>query len=60
VAPGATTRLSLAMQGPAWEDEKLIPVNESSQMITGILVFQTGDGKKVLTEVEANLQPLLR
>jgi methane/ammonia monooxygenase subunit B len=60
VAPGATTKLSLAMQGPAWEDEKLIPVNESSQMITGILVFQTGDGKKVLTEVEANLQPLLR
>jgi hypothetical protein len=48
------------MPGPAWEDEKLIPVNESSQMITGILVFQTGDGKKVLTEVEANLQPLLR
>jgi methane/ammonia monooxygenase subunit B len=60
VAPGATTRLSLAMQGPGWEDEKLIPVNESSQMITGILVFQTGDGKKVLTEVEANLQPILR
>jgi methane/ammonia monooxygenase subunit B len=60
VAPGATTKLSLAMPGPAWEDEKLIPVNESSQMITGILVFQTGDGKKVLTEVEANLQPLLR
>ena len=60
VAPGATTKLSLAMQSPAWEDEKLIPVNESSQMITGILVFQTGDGKKVLTEVEANLQPLLR
>jgi methane/ammonia monooxygenase subunit B len=60
VAPGATTKLSLAMQSPAWEDEKLIPVNESSQMITGILVFQTGDGKKVLTEVEANLQPILR
>jgi methane/ammonia monooxygenase subunit B len=60
VAPGATTKLSLAMQGPGWEDEKLIPVNESSQMITGILVFQTGDGKKVLTEVEANLQPILR
>jgi methane/ammonia monooxygenase subunit B len=60
VAPGATTKLSLAMQSPAWEDEKLIPVNESSQMITGLLVFQTGDGKKVLTEVEANLQPILR
>jgi methane/ammonia monooxygenase subunit B len=60
VAPGATTRLSLAMQGPGWEDEKLIPVNESSQMITGIMVFQTGDGKKVFTEVEANLQPILR
>jgi methane/ammonia monooxygenase subunit B len=60
VAPGATTKLSLAMQGPGWEDEKLIPFNESSQMITGILVFQTGDGKKVFTEVEANLQPILR
>jgi methane/ammonia monooxygenase subunit B len=60
VAPGATTKLSLAMQGPGWEDEKLIPINESSQVITGILVFQTGDGKKVLTEVEANLQPILR
>jgi methane/ammonia monooxygenase subunit B len=60
VAPGATTRLSLAMQSPAWEVEKLIPVNESSQMITGILVFQSGDGKKVLTEVEANLQPVLK
>jgi methane/ammonia monooxygenase subunit B len=59
VAPGATTKLSLAMQGPGWEDEKLIPVNESSQMITGILVFQTGDGKEVFTEVEANLQPIL-
>jgi methane/ammonia monooxygenase subunit B len=60
VAPGATTKLSLAMQGPAWEDEKLIPVNESSQMITGLLVFQTADGKEVLTEVEANLQPILQ
>jgi len=60
VAPGATTKLSLAMQGAGWEDEKLIPINESSQMITGILVFQTGDGKKVLTEVEANLQPILK
>jgi methane/ammonia monooxygenase subunit B len=60
VAPGATTKLSLAMAGPGWEDEKLIPVNESSQMITGLLVFQTADGKEVLTEVEANLQPLLR
>jgi len=59
VAPGATTKLSVAMQGPGWEGEKLIPINESSQMITGILVFQTGDGKKVLTEVEANLQPIL-
>jgi methane/ammonia monooxygenase subunit B len=60
VAPGATTKLSVAMQGPGWEGEKLIPVNESSQMITGILVFQTADGKKVLTEVEANLQPILK
>jgi methane/ammonia monooxygenase subunit B len=60
VAPGATTKLSLAMQGSGWEDEKLIPINESSQVITGILVFQTGDGKKVLTEVQANLQPILR
>jgi methane/ammonia monooxygenase subunit B len=60
VAPGQTAKLSIAMQGSAWEDEKLIPVNESSQMITGILLFQTGDGKKVLTEVEANLQPLLK
>jgi methane/ammonia monooxygenase subunit B len=59
VAPGATTKLSLAMQGPGWEDEKLIPVNESSQMITGLLVFTTADGKKVFTEVEANLQPIL-
>jgi methane/ammonia monooxygenase subunit B len=60
VAPGATTKLSLAMQSPAWEVEQLIPVNESSQMVTGLLVFQSGDGKEVLTEVEANLQPLLR
>jgi methane/ammonia monooxygenase subunit B len=60
VAPGQTAKLSIAMQGSAWEDEKLIPVNESSQMITGILLFQTADGKKVLTEVEANLQPLLK
>jgi methane/ammonia monooxygenase subunit B len=60
VAPGQTTKVSIAMQGSAWEEEKLIPVNESSQMITGILVFQSGDGKKVLTEVEANLQPVLK
>jgi methane/ammonia monooxygenase subunit B len=60
VAPGQTTKLSIAMQGSAWEDEKLIPINESSQMITGILLFQTPDGKKVLTEVEANLQPILK
>jgi len=60
VAPGQTSKLSIAMQGSAWEDEKLIPVNESSQMITGILLFQTPDGKKVLTEVEANLQPILK
>jgi methane/ammonia monooxygenase subunit B len=57
VAPGATSKLTLVMKDPAWEDEHLVPVGESSLLITGILVFQTADGKKTLTEVEANLTP---
>jgi methane/ammonia monooxygenase subunit B len=57
VAPGATTKLTLTTREPAWRTEHLLPVGESQLLITGILVFRTGDGNTALSEVEAILQP---
>jgi methane/ammonia monooxygenase subunit B len=57
VDPGATTKLTLAMKTPAWEDEHLLPIGESQLVVTGILVFEDEDGARNLTEVEANLRP---
>jgi len=57
VEPGATTKLTLAMQDPVWESELLVPIGESQLLVTGIMVFETSDGKRNLTEVEANLKP---
>jgi methane/ammonia monooxygenase subunit B len=57
IAPGSSpTRLTLTMKDPAWETERLVPIGESSLMITGILVFESG-GQTNYTELEANLQP---
>jgi methane/ammonia monooxygenase subunit B len=57
VEPGATTRLTLTMKDPAWENELLVPIGESQLLVTGIMVFENTEGKRNLTEVEANLQP---
>src|SRR6266545_6085988 len=57
VAPGATTKLTLTTRDPAWRVEHLLPIGESQLLITGILVFRTGDGNTALAEVEAILQP---
>jgi methane/ammonia monooxygenase subunit B len=57
VAPGATTKLTLTTRDPAWRVEHLLPIGESQLLITGILVFRTGDGNTALSEVEAILQP---
>jgi methane/ammonia monooxygenase subunit B len=56
IAPGASTRVTMTMKDPAWETERLVPIGESSLLITGVLVFEAG-GEKNLTELEANLQP---
>jgi methane/ammonia monooxygenase subunit B len=58
IAPGSSpTNLTLTMQDPAWEAENLVPIGESQLLVTGILVFETTDGQKNYTELEANLKP---
>jgi methane/ammonia monooxygenase subunit B len=58
VEPGsAPTTLTLTMKDPAWEAEHLVPIGESSLLITGVLVFETADGQVNYTELEANLKP---
>jgi methane/ammonia monooxygenase subunit B len=58
VQPGSSpTQLTLTIKDPAWEAEHLIPIGESQLLITGILVFETADGQKNYTELEANLAP---
>jgi methane/ammonia monooxygenase subunit B len=56
IAPGAPTEVTMTMKDPAWETERLVPIGESSLLITGVLVFEAG-GEKNLTELEANLKP---
>jgi methane/ammonia monooxygenase subunit B len=56
IAPGAPVELTMTMKDPAWETERLVPIGESSLLITGVLVFEAG-GEKNLTELEANLKP---
>jgi methane/ammonia monooxygenase subunit B len=58
VEPGSSpTNLTLTMKDPAWEAENLVPIGESQLLVTGILVFETTDGQKNYTELEANLKP---
>jgi methane/ammonia monooxygenase subunit B len=56
IAPGAPTQVTMTMKDPAWESERLVPIGESSLLITGVLVFEAG-GEKNYTELEANLKP---
>jgi methane/ammonia monooxygenase subunit B len=56
IAPGAPVEVTMTMKDPAWETERLVPIGESSLLITGVLVFEAG-GEKNLTELEANLKP---
>jgi methane/ammonia monooxygenase subunit B len=57
IEPGTTTKLTLTMRDPVWQDEHLLPIGESQLEVTGILVFDDADGARNLTEVQANLQP---
>jgi methane/ammonia monooxygenase subunit B len=58
IQPGsAPTRVTLTMKDPAWEAEHLVPIGESQLLISGVMVFETADGQKNYTELEANLQP---
>jgi Monooxygenase subunit B protein len=56
IAPGAPTQVTMTMKDPAWETERLVPIGESSLLITGVLVFEAG-GEKNYTELESNLKP---
>jgi methane/ammonia monooxygenase subunit B len=56
IAPGAPTQVTMTMKDPAWESERLVPIGESSLLITGVLVFEAG-GEKNYTELAANLKP---
>ena len=56
IAPGAPTQVTMTMKDPAWETERLVPIGESSLLITGVLVFEAG-GEKNYAEMEANLKP---
>jgi methane/ammonia monooxygenase subunit B len=56
IAPGAPTEVTMTMKDPAWETERLVPIGESSLLITGVLVFEAG-GETNYTELEANLKP---
>jgi hypothetical protein len=58
IAPGsAPTQLTLTIKDPAWEAEHLVPIGESQLLVSGVMVFETADGVKNYTELEANLQP---
>jgi methane/ammonia monooxygenase subunit B len=58
IDPGSSAaNLTLTMKDPAWENENLVPIGESQLLVTGILVFETTDGQKNYTELEANLKP---
>ena len=58
IQPGsAPTRVTLTMKDPAWDTEHLVPIGESQLLITGVMVFETADGQKNYTELEANLTP---
>jgi methane/ammonia monooxygenase subunit B len=56
IEPGTPVEVTMTMKDPAWETERLVPIGESSLLITGVLVFEAG-GEKNLTELEANLKP---
>jgi methane/ammonia monooxygenase subunit B len=56
IEPGVPVEVTMTMKDPAWETERLVPIGESSLLITGVLVFEAG-GEKNLTELEANLKP---
>ena len=46
----------MTMKDPAWETGRLVREEQSSLLITDVLVFEAG-GEKNYAEMEANLKP---
>jgi len=55
--PGQTTKLTLTLDGKAFEEQHLVPVGESQLTIAGLMVFKDSAGKRASVEIEEPLRP---
>lgn len=57
VGPGETKRFKVSIQDPAWEGEKLIPVQQSQMSVAGVFTVQDAAGQRNRITVESSLVP---
>ena len=57
IQPGQTTKLTLSLDGKAFEEQHLVPIGESQLTIAGLMVFKDAAGNRASVEIEEPLRP---
>jgi methane/ammonia monooxygenase subunit B len=57
IQPGATTKLTMKIDGNALVAEHLVPTSESQLTMAGLMVFKDSKGNKSSNEIEEPLRP---
>jgi hypothetical protein len=57
IQPGQATKLTLTLDGRAFEDQHLVPIGESQLTIAGLMVFKDSAGNRASVEIEEPLRP---
>jgi methane/ammonia monooxygenase subunit B len=57
IQPGATTKLTMKIDGNALVNEHLVPTSESQLTMAGLMVFKDSMGNKSSNEIEEPLRP---
>lgn len=57
IPPGATRDVAMRIQGEVWEEQRLIPIQEASISIAGLMFFEDDAGSRAVVEVESPIVP---
>jgi methane/ammonia monooxygenase subunit B len=57
IAPGATQKITMKIDGNSFVVEHLVPTSESQLTLAGLMVFKDSTGKKSSAEIEEPLRP---
>jgi len=57
IQPGQSSKLTLSLDGKAFEEQHLVPIGESQLTIAGLMVFKDAAGNRASVEIEEPLRP---